>query len=248
MSKENNARPSLFDLGRQADSPECDLGGTMGTPGPASEIDPNQFLDRPDYSQIRWIESEPHRCALDRLQGKGPHTWVAEALGNDTFAGEVIFTQRDRRVVARSKSRPLASNGNIYRAKQSGEFAELIKDYAIQPGPVLRFAPDGHTSIRSSSMARVKIYQAHQHDPDLLAAEITRVCLPGARVTLVGLELFMALDNPRIETALGSLFGRAGDTPVTRRTPSSARVSGFSPGTRGFAVFAHGQTADGHVG
>jgi hypothetical protein len=112
MSKENNARPSLFDLGRQADSPECDLGGTMGTPGPASEIDPNQFLDRPDYSQIRWIESESHRCALERLRGQGPHTWVAEALGNETFAGNVIFTQRDRRVLARSKGRPLASNGN----------------------------------------------------------------------------------------------------------------------------------------
>lgn len=55
-------------------------------------------------------------------------------------------------------------------------------------------------------MARVKIYQAHQHDPELLAAEIKRVCLPGARVTLLGVEQCMALDDPRIEAALGSLL------------------------------------------
>ena len=248
MFQDNPTHSGLFALSEAETGPILDLGGTMGTPGPASEIDPNQFLDRPDYSQLRWIESESHRCALDRLLGKGPHTWVAEALGNETFAGNVIFTQRDRRVAARSKGRPLASNGNIYRAQQSGEFAQLIKDYAIQPGPVLRFAPDWHTSIRSSSMARVKIYQAHQHDPELLAAEIKRVGLPGASLTLLGVEQCMALDDPRIEAAFGGRSGRAGTAPVTRRTPPSARVSGFSPGTRRFAVFAHGQTADGHVG
>ncbi len=215
MFQDNPTHPGLFALSEAETGPILDLGGTMGPRKPSSSIDPNLFLGRPDYSNIWLGEAESHRCALERLRGKGPHTWVAEALGNETFAGKVIFTQRDCRVAARSKGRPLASNGNIYRSKQSGEFAHLIKDCAIQPGPVLRFAPHGRTSIRSGSITRVKIYQAHQHDPDLLAAEIKRVCLPGGSVMLLGIEMGMALDDQGIEAAMGSLLD--GLAPIRSR-------------------------------
>jgi hypothetical protein len=202
--------PNLFNLCQtQADPTRWDFGGTMEPPGPASPIDPDLFLCRPDYSHVSWsIVAELDRVALDQLRGKGPHAWVAEGLGNETFAGEVIHTQSDRRVAARSKGRPLASNGNIRRAEQSGEFARLIRDYAIRPGPVLRFAPNGQTSIRSGSMACVKIYQAHQHDPNLLAAEIKRVCMPGALVMLVGIEPCMLLDDPRFAAVMEPLLER----------------------------------------
>ena len=100
-----------------------------------------------------WLDEpqRPPRCEADRLRGTSPHTWIAEALGNKTFAGKAVFTQGCRRVAAKSKGRPLASNGNIIRAQKSGEFARLTHDHLILPGPVLRFAPEGLTSIRARS-------------------------------------------------------------------------------------------------
>jgi hypothetical protein len=122
------------------------------------------------------------------LRGTSPHTWIAETLGNKTFAGKAVFTQGCRRVAAKSKGRPLASNGNIIHAQKSGEFAGLIQDHLILPGPVLRFAPEGLTSIRARSISRAVIYQAHHFPPETLAAEIARVCAPGAKISLYGIE------------------------------------------------------------
>jgi hypothetical protein len=203
MSKEN-ALPSLFSLGQtQADHTKCDLGGTLEPPGPASPIDPHLFLERPSYAKV-WVggldrpldashllqgECRPAGTS-DRLQGHGPSAWIAEGLGNDTFSpfgGRAIYTQTCRRVAARSKGRPLASYGNIKRAQQSGEFPQLIREHVVKPGPVLRFAPDGRTSIRTGSISYAKIYQAHHFPPETLAAEIRRVCVPGARVILCGI-------------------------------------------------------------
>jgi hypothetical protein len=133
MYKEN-ARPSLFNLGQtQADPTQCDLGGTMGPPGPASKIDPNLFLERPSYAKVwgggldRPLDDSDRLQGLcrpagtsDRLQGHGPSAWIAEGLGNNTFGGfggRVIYTQTCRRVAARSKGRPLASYGNITACK-----------------------------------------------------------------------------------------------------------------------------------
>ena len=79
-----------------------------------------------------WLDEpqRPPRCEADRLRGTSPHTWIAEALGC-------------RRVAAKSKGRPLASNGNIIRAQKSGEFARLTQDHLILPGPVLRIRTGG---------------------------------------------------------------------------------------------------------
>jgi hypothetical protein len=154
-----------------------ELGGTMDPPGPASPIDPDLFLKRPSYRGV-WLDEpqRPPRCEVDRLRGTSPHTWIiAEALGNETFAGTAVFTQGCRRVAAKSKGRPLASNGNIIRAQKSGEFAGLIQDHLILPGPVLRFAPEGLASIRARSISRAVIYQAHRFPPETLAAKIARV-------------------------------------------------------------------------
>jgi hypothetical protein len=163
-----------------------ELGGTMDPPGPASPIDPDLFFKRPSYSGI-WLDEpqRPPRCEADRSRGPSPHTWIAEALENETFAGNAVFTQGYRRVAAKSKGRPLASNGNIIRAQKSEEFAGLIQDHLILPGSVLRFAP---TSVRARSISRAVIYQAHHFPSETLAAEIARVCAPGAKISLYGIE------------------------------------------------------------
>jgi hypothetical protein len=167
----------------KAESAICELGATMDPPGPASPIDPGLFLKRPSYRGVWLVEPQrPPRCEADRLRGTSPHTWIAEALGNETFAGKAVFTQGCRRVAAKPKGRPLASNGNIIRAQKSGEFAGLIQDHVILPGPVLR------SSVRASSISRAVIYQAHHFPPERLAADIAPVCAPGAKISLCDIE------------------------------------------------------------
>ena len=141
----------------------CELGGTMDPPGPASPIDPDLF---PKRSRGVWLDEpqRPPRCEVDRLRGGC------------------------RRVAAKSKGRPLASNKNIIRAQKSGEFAGLIQDHLILPDPVLRFAPEGLASIRARSISRAAIYQAHRFPPETLAAKIARVCAPRAKISLCGIE------------------------------------------------------------
>jgi hypothetical protein len=51
-----------------------------------------------------------------------------------------------------------------------------------------RFAPEGLTSIRARSISRAVIYQAHHFPPETLAAEIARICAPGAKISLYGIE------------------------------------------------------------
>ena len=168
----------------------CELDGTMDPPGPASPIDPDLFLKRPSYNSGVWLDEpqRPPRCEADRLRGTSLHTWIAEALENETFAGKAVFTQGCRRVAAKSKGRPLASNGNIIRAQKSEEFAGLIQDHLILPGSVLRFASEGLTSVRARSISRPVIYQAHHFPSETLAAEIARVGAPGAKISLYGIE------------------------------------------------------------
>jgi hypothetical protein len=117
----------------------CELGGTMDPPGPASPIDPDLFLKRPSYRGV-WLDEpqRPPRCEADRLRGTSPRAWIAEALGNETFAGKAVFTQGCRRLL-RSQS-PLASNGNIIRAQKSEEFAgaDTRSSRNARPGSEIR--------------------------------------------------------------------------------------------------------------
>lgn len=76
--------------------------------------------------------------------------------------------------------------------------AELSKTCVMRPGLDVRHANDLQTGIRSKSVTRAVIYQANFFDPDVLAAEIKRVCKPGAHVTLWGLgpcSVNKAFDN-----------------------------------------------------
>ena len=200
------------------------LGGTMSPPGPATPIDPDQFLERPSYRDA--IEdTRPSRANIDGLKGRAPHSWIAEGMGSVALtpvrggkykakalkewpSSKAIYTQTDRRIVGKAKGNPLASAGAIARAKQSGEFDKLQRAHIINGGPVLQFAPNGRTNICSGSITDIVVYEADHYDPFALAEEIKRVGLPGAKVTLVGLGACQLDGQPEFEKVMQTLVAR----------------------------------------
>ena len=179
--------------------------GSRSVSYPQSPIDPTQLLKRPSYSDVRLdYKARPHRCDSAVLKGKRPRSLVIGGLGNENFSGHAVFTQDCPRIAGAAKGLPLASNGNIQRAERSGELHELMQNYPLRPGPVIRRAPGLRTSVATGSIAHLVVYQAHQFDPVLLAAEIKRVCAPGAKVSLCGIEL--CLLDERFEALLWPLL------------------------------------------
>lgn len=155
------------------------------SPGPCSRFDPQLFLKRPNFVHAQLdYPARPHRCDPAQLRGSGPRIWIDGGLDDQSFGGPAIFTERDVRFTARAKGGVLASNGNIQRAANSGELGLLEKTWPVRPGPVIRHAPSGATSIPPRSISYAHIHQAHLHDPCVLSKEIRHVCAPGAKVTI----------------------------------------------------------------
>jgi hypothetical protein len=149
-------------------------------------VEAAEFLELPSYNSVRFslIEDPARRPALP---GKGK-TWIAGGLNDELGPGaRGIYTTGSRAIATCFASSPLGSQGSVKRAMHSGEIEELSKTCVMRPGLDVRHAHDLRTGIRSKSVTRAVIYQANFFDPHVLAAEIKRVCKPGAHVTLCGL-------------------------------------------------------------